>query len=337
MIVFRWKNSCKHIILCRSRNGFWYLTDEMSFEEIAELITHYRKKKIAITPDGTLLKHPVPRQSWELGHDSIMIEKKLGEGAFGEVYKGEMYLDQNLKIPVAIKTLRDIEATKSERQEFLKEARLMRQLRHKHIVSLYGVCAQEQPMMIIMELAPGGSLLNHLREKGHSISLSEHVRYCVDSAKGMRYLEKNKVIHRDVAARNCLLGDKKDVKVSDFGLGLLATTVKADASQKVPIRWLSPETLQTMTFTLKSDVWSFGIMMWEVFSDGQEPYPDFNTSKVREAVGKHKYKMEPPFGTPLTVRELMIKLWQHNPNDRPNFRYITKELKNNYSSLHNTT
>ncbi len=150
------------------------------------------------------------------------------------------------KRDVAVKTGRRSALTKKELENFMTEARMMRQYKHANIVHLYGVTAKAEPLMIIMELVPGGTLRDYLRKKGCSVATGERVRFCLEAARGMEYLDSKRCIHRDLAARNCLLTESNEVKISDFGLAIGQSSAYRISAQsrKVAIRWLAPETIK---------------------------------------------------------------------------------------------
>ena len=201
-----------------------------------------------------LLITPVPRQLWQLSHDQITLGKRLGAGAFGEVFKGELRRHKKDVSTVAVKTLKtDGRVTKAQRQSFVAEARIMRRYKHANIVRLMGIAVTDTPVMIVLEFCPGGALLDMLKaQRQHIMNAADndaacaHRRLlcaCVDAALGLAYLESMHTVHRDIAARNCLLDAQGQVKIADFGLSLsTAADGKAtDTSHMhVPLRWLAP-------------------------------------------------------------------------------------------------
>jgi serine/threonine protein kinase len=198
----------------------------------------------------------------------------------------------------------------------------------QNIVRLYGVALHRTPIMIVMQLAVNGSLLARLRDFTVVVSKADRVRYAKDAASGMAYLEGQRVIHRDVAARNCLLGEKGEVKISDFGLSLGDTTEHRERGVALmPVRWLAPETLARGVSTNKSDVWSFGVLLFEIYSDGAVPFKGMRNSEVRDRVLKENLRLRPPTDTPEEVATLMTLCWTVEPNGRPDFESMRKQLK----------
>ncbi|VDP02989.1 unnamed protein product [Heligmosomoides polygyrus] len=198
------------------------------------------------------------------------------------------------------------------------EAKIMRRLDHPNIVRMYGVAPQEEPVMIILELAVNGSLkrntivskyvevfIKSYYKKNENVTNDKKLKFATDACRGMCYLSLEKIIHRDLAARNCLLGAAYEVKISDFGLSVAdKSELRLNKLQKVPVKWLSPETINEGVFTTKTDVWSFGVLMWEIFANCKsDPFPgETNAQAVSLITGKTP-PMEPPPGSPLLVKQ----------------------------------
>nr|4CSV_A Chain A, SRC-ABL TYROSINE KINASE ANCESTOR [synthetic construct]4UEU_A Chain A, TYROSINE KINASE AS - A COMMON ANCESTOR OF SRC AND ABL [synthetic construct] len=256
-----------------------------------------------------------PHDKWEIPRSEITLERKLGSGQFGEVYEGKW---RNYNIEVAVKTLK--EGTMSV-EEFLQEAQIMKKLKHPNLVQLYGVCTKEPPIYIITEYMSHGSLLDYLRDcEGHTVNAQALLDMAAQVASGMAYLESQNFIHRDLAARNCLVGENNVVKVADFGLARLINEDEytARAGAKFPIKWTAPEAISYNRFSIKSDVWAFGILLWEIFTYGQVPYPGMSGSEVIEQV-ERGYRMPRPQGCPEEIYELMLQCWNKSPEERPTF------------------
>ncbi|XP_021913370.1 proto-oncogene tyrosine-protein kinase ROS isoform X3 [Zootermopsis nevadensis] len=282
--------------------------------------------------------------------DQITLTKFLGSGAFGEVFEGNARNLANSgggETRVAIKTLRK-GATEQEKAEFLKEAQLMSNFKHEHILQLLGVCLDNDPNFIIMELMENGDLLSYLRSNrpllytGNSLTLLDLMAMCVDVARGCRYLEEMHFVHRDLACRNCLVssGDPQTriVKIGDFGLA--RDIYKNDYYRKegeglLPVRWMAPESLVDGVFTCQSDVWAFGVLIWEIMTLGQQPYPARTNLEVLHYV-RNGGRLGRPNNCPEELYQLMLKCWNYNPETRPTFTYcleVLEELKSKSTDL----
>lgn len=205
----------KHFIVQTTAEGF-YRFEGPAFPSIQELILHQYQSELPVTSrSGAVLKKPILRERWELSNDDVMLLDKIGRGNFGDVYKAK--LKSSPKKEVAVKTCR-MTLPDEQKRKFLQEGRILKQYDHPNIVKLIGICVQKQPIMIVMELVPGGSLLNFLRKNAQTLVSKQLLRMCRDAAAGMQYLESKNCIHRDLAARNCLIGDDNIVKISDFGM-----------------------------------------------------------------------------------------------------------------------
>ncbi|CAB3226870.1 unnamed protein product [Arctia plantaginis] len=265
--------------------------------------------------------------------EQITLTKFLGSGAFGEVFEGiaRQINGSTADTKVAVKTLRK-SATEQEKTEFLKEAALMSNFKHEHILSLLGVCLDNDPNYIIMELMEGGDLLSYLRAKRaslyspESLTLLDLLNMCVDVTKGCRYLEEMHFVHRDLACRNCLVAHRSNgrvVKIGDFGLA--RDIYKNDYYRKegeglLPVRWMAVECLVDGVFSCQSDVWAWGVLCWEVLSLGQQPYPARTNRQVLAYVRAGGTPDRPP-NCPSVFYDLLQKCWSYSAETRPSFRH----------------
>ncbi|XP_064505762.1 proto-oncogene tyrosine-protein kinase ROS isoform X2 [Pseudopipra pipra] len=275
--------------------------------------------------------------------DKLNLHKLLGSGAFGEVYEGtavDILAGGNGESKVAVKTLKK-GATDHEKSEFLKEAHLMSKFDHPHILKLLGVCLLNEPQYLILELMEGGDLLNYLRGarkqklQNPLLTMTDLLDICLDVCKGCVYLEKMHFIHRDLAARNCLVSEKeyesssRIVKIGDFGLA--RDVYKNDYYRKrgeglLPVRWMAPESLIDGVFTNHSDVWAFGILVWETLTLGQQPYPGLSNTEVLHHV-RSGGRLESPNNCPDDLCDLVTRCWSQEPHNRPTFSYIHDKLQ----------
>ncbi|XP_040216268.1 tyrosine-protein kinase ABL2 isoform X2 [Rana temporaria] len=324
-ISLRYEGRVYHYRINTASDGKVYVTAESRFNTLAELVHHH-----STVADGlvTILHYPAPKcnkptvygvspihDKWEMERTDITMKHKLGGGQYGEVYVGVW---KKYNLTVAVKTLKE---DTMEVEEFLKEAAVMKEIKHPNLVQLLGVCTLEPPFYIVTEYMYYGNLLDYLRECNREEVTAVVLLYMATQiSSAMEYLERKNFIHRDLAARNCLVGENHVVKVADFGLSRLMTgdTYTAHAGAKFPIKWTAPESLAYNTFSIKSDVWAFGVLLWEIATYGMSPYPGIDLSQVYDLLEKG-YRMEQPEGCPPKVYELMRACWQWNPADRPSF------------------
>lgn len=308
----------KHFIVQTTQEGH-YRFEGPTFPSIQELIRHQWLSGLPVTSrSGAILKTPILRERWELNNDDVILLEKIGRGNFGDVYKAQL---KTCKTEVAVKTCK-VTLPDEQKRKFLQEGRILKQYDHPNIVKLIGICVQKQPIMIVMELVPGGSLLTYLRKNTSTITQREQLRMCKDAAAGMSYLESKYCIHRDLAARNCLVGYECIVKISDFGMSREEEEyIVSDGMKQIPIKWTAPEALNFGKYTSLCDVWSYGILIWEIFSKGGNPYSGMSNSQAREKIDAG-YRMPAPDGTPEEIYRLMLRCWDYDPEKRPHFDQI---------------
>ncbi|XP_041086191.1 megakaryocyte-associated tyrosine-protein kinase-like [Polyodon spathula] len=300
------------------------------FYNLIDMIQSYMKEKGAI---ATTLQKPKQKEGtksaaeelskagWLLDMKKLTLGESIGEGEFGAVFKGE-YMGQK----VAVKNIKcDVTA-----QAFLEETAVMTKLQHPNLVRLLGVILHNG-LHIVTEFMAKGNLVNFLRSRGRSlINARQLLRFALDVCEGMEYLESRKFVHRDLAARNILVSSDNAAKVSDFGLAKVDP--KSMDNAKLPVKWTAPEALKKeQKFSTRSDVWSYGVLLWETFSYGRQPYPKMTLKEVKEKVEKG-YRMEAPEDCPPAVYALMRSCWENDPGKRPSFRKLREKLEKEHRS-----
>ncbi|XP_033636365.1 ephrin type-A receptor 3-like [Asterias rubens] len=268
---------------------------------------------------------------WEILRCDLDVDDTvLGRGNFGEVRSGTV--DQGGKrTKCAIKILKGL-ASPSDRKDFLEEFRTMTKIGyHPNIVSLIGACQDQDVLYVALEYLPNGDLRNHLRssrpdtESEPSLTSDQLIKFALDVAMGMEHLASSAVIHRDLAARNILLGRGFVAKVADFGLSRGEDIYVQTSMKRVPTRWLSIESILHNVYTTKSDVWSFGILVWEIATLGGTPYPSIRTKDLASHL-TDGYRMSKPQNCDEKIYTLMIQCWEENPTNRPSFSDLVTVL-----------
>uniref|UniRef100_A0A1A8BZ21 receptor protein-tyrosine kinase n=1 Tax=Nothobranchius kadleci TaxID=1051664 RepID=A0A1A8BZ21_NOTKA len=326
------------IIVC-NRRGF-----ERGDSEYTDKLQHYTSghmspgMKIYIDPFTYEDPNEAVREfAKEIDISCVKIEQVIGAGEFGEVCRGRLKLPGRREIIVAIKTLK-VGYTDRQRRDFLSEASIMGQFDHPNIIRLEGVVTRCKPLMIITEYMENGSLDAFLRKHDGQFTVIQLVGMLRGIASGMKYLSDMSYVHRDLAARNILVNSNLVCKVSDFGLSRVLeddpeasyTTREATGSYlspggKIPIRWTAPEAIAYRKFTTASDVWSYGIVMWEVVSYGERPYWEMSNQDVIKAIDEG-YRLPAPMDCPVVLHQLMLDCWEKGRSDRPKFGQIVTIL-----------
>uniref|UniRef100_A0A915M8T4 Protein kinase domain-containing protein n=1 Tax=Meloidogyne javanica TaxID=6303 RepID=A0A915M8T4_MELJA len=228
---------------------------------------------------NVLLKRAIGRHEWELSHSAIKKGDELGSGAFGVVRTGTFTAADGTVKNVAIKEATLSTCTKDQIKEFMNEARVMRKFKHPNVI--FCVAVGQEPLMIVMDLATEGALKDHLQRQTRSVRSKLYM--CLGAASGLSHVHERNVVHCDVAARNCLFSENK-VKIADFGLARelehKQRAIKLRKDQRLPIKWLAPETMIERACTKKSDVWAYGVLCWEIFSNGAAPYAGVGSNNI---------------------------------------------------------
>ncbi|CAM4402581.1 unnamed protein product [Lepidochelys olivacea] len=316
----------KHYHVHTNYENKYYLAENYCFNSVPQLIHYHQHNSAGMI---TRLRHAVTTKAnkvpstsslgngiWELKREEIVLLKELGSGQFGVVQWGKW----KGKYDVAIKMIK--EGSMSE-DEFIEEAHTMMKLNHPKLVKLYGVCTETYPFYIVAEYMANGCLLNYLRSHGKELQPFQLLEICYSICEAMTFLESQQFIHRDLAARNCLVDSDLTVKVSDFGMAryVLDDLYVSSLGTKFPVKWSAPEVFHYTKFSSKSDVWAFGILMWEVFTLGKQPYELYDNVQVIEKVSEG-YRLYRPQLASETIYQLMYCCWHELPEKRPTFHQL---------------
>uniref|UniRef100_A0AAR2L7J8 Receptor protein-tyrosine kinase n=1 Tax=Pygocentrus nattereri TaxID=42514 RepID=A0AAR2L7J8_PYGNA len=277
-----------------------------------------------LTPSGTA---PNQAQLRILKETELKRVKILGTGAFGTVYKGVWVPEgESVKIPVAIKILSEATGPKAN-VEFMDEALIMASIEHPHLVRLLGVCLSPA-IQLVTQLMPHGCLLDYVHEHKDNIGSQLLLNWCVQIAKGMMYLEEKRLVHRDLAARNVLVKSPNHIKITDFGLARLLDTNEKEYNAdggKMPIKWMALECIHYRKFTHQSDVWSYGVTIWELMTFGGKPYEGIPTCEIPDILEKGERLAQPTTCT-IDVYMVMVKCWMIDADSRPRFKELAAEF-----------
>ncbi|XP_051764697.1 tyrosine-protein kinase SYK isoform X5 [Ctenopharyngodon idella] len=265
--------------------------------------------------------------------DLTLEDGELGSGNFGTVLRGVYQMKKTQKV-VAVKILKNDDDNAAVKEEMLREANVMQQLDNPYIVRMIGICEAEN-LMLVMELAELGPLHKFLQKNKH-ISMKNITELVHQVSMGMKYLEEHNFVHRDLAARNVLLVTQHYAKISDFGLSKALTEdenyYKAKGHGKWPVKWYAPECMNYFKFSSKSDVWSFGVLMWEAYSYGQKPYKGMKGNEVIQMIESGQ-RMQSPLDCPTEMYNLMLKCWTYKPDERPGFSVVEPRLRHYYYDI----
>uniref|UniRef100_A0A3B1K5V3 Proto-oncogene tyrosine-protein kinase receptor Ret n=1 Tax=Astyanax mexicanus TaxID=7994 RepID=A0A3B1K5V3_ASTMX len=290
---------------------------------------------------------------WEFPRKNLVLGKTLGEGEFGKVVKATAFRLKGKAgyTTVAVKMLKE-NASHSELRDLLSEFTLLKQVNHPHVIKMYGACSQDGPLYLIVEYAKYGSLRNFLRESRkvgpsymgsdanrnssylenpdeRALTMGDLISFAWQISRGMQYLAEMKLVHRDLAARNVLVAEGRKMKISDFGLS--RDVYEEDSYVKrskgrIPVKWMAIESLFDHIYTTQSDVWSFGVLLWEIVTLGGNPYPGIAPERLFNLL-KTGYRMEKPENCTEEMYSLMLRCWKQEPDKRPTFSEISKELE----------
>ncbi|EDO35408.1 predicted protein, partial [Nematostella vectensis] len=274
---------------------------------------------------------------WEIPRDCVTLGDRIGEGQFGIVFAGTVKIGEDT-IKAAIKCIKDVD-DRYDMKDLKLEMEMMKEIGyHPNVVSLIGTCTIETPLYIITEYVSGGNLLDQLRQSrrtdskyvnvNSTLTSRDLLRIALDVSRGMRHIAMKKFVHRDLAARNVLMTDTLTAKVADFGLArdiyCEGKYVKTGGG-RLPIKWMAPEAIRDQVYTTQTDVWSFGVLLWEIVTLGRSPYPGVPIAMLLEKL-LYGYKMPCPSHCSEEVYSVMESCWQLEPSARPGFGELSKIL-----------
>ncbi|XP_068207607.1 tyrosine-protein kinase STK-like [Palaemon carinicauda] len=322
-----------HYRIFVNTSGYYFIYPCAVYATLIDLIEAqiYRSERDVIREHLTMpcakptpvMNNLTPSNEWAIPIKDLHFVEKIGDGNFSEVWLGNCY-----KTPVAIKKL--MKGSSMSMSQFMEEAAIMKTLKNKNIVVLYGICTTKDTIYIITEYLKNGSLLDFLRrEENEDLPDNIRVSFALQVANGMCYLERKRLIHRDLAARNVLVGESINCKIADFGLARILQEGEYNASSKVKfaLKWTPPEAFLKNSFTIKSDVWSFGILCYEIFTGGEVPYPAFSVEDYITQV-RDGYRMKQPSDCPDFMYEIMLSCWNKTAHQRPTFEFLHQQLQN---------
>ncbi|CAF3798026.1 unnamed protein product [Adineta steineri] len=281
-------------------------------------------------------------KSRQIIRKNLIIHEKVGQGCFGDVYRGELKQNKNKSLEVAIKVSRDQNV--SSMHEFLYEANRMKDFSHRNILSLIGVTWDpSRKAMVLLPYMKNGDLKSYISNEKHQPTVRQLITWAIQVADGMEYLSSSKFVHRDLATRNCMLDEQLICLISDFGLSrdvidrdyyVVPTTTKENDGKSIPmmprrlpLRWLSPESIESSKYTIQSDVWSFGVLLWELMSRGKTPYPGIDNADLFTYI-KNGYRLQKPtYCPPLLYKSAMALCWHIDPTQRPTFTQLAHDIR----------
>ncbi|KAG5838563.1 tyrosine-protein kinase HCK [Anguilla anguilla] len=323
----------KHYKIRTLDDGGFYISPRITFSTLQDLVSHYKKQSDGLCQALTVPclspkpQKPWEKDAWEIPRESLRLERRLGAGQFGEVWMATY----NNHTKVAVKTMKP---NSMSVEAFLAEANLMKTLQHDKLVRLNAVVTKEEPIYIITEFMEKGSLLDFLRSnEGSRIQLPKLIDFSAQIAEGMAYIEQRNYIHRDLRAANILVSETLACKIADFGLARIIEDNEYSAREgaKFPIKWTAPEAIHYGSFTIKSDVWSFGILLTEIISYGRTPYPGMPHSELIRSL-ERGYRMQRMDNCPQELYDIMLMCWKSRPEDRPTFEYLQSVLEDFYTA-----
>ena len=328
-------NNVKHYRIHQLHDGRFQVNSFLRFSTLSELIDHYQHHADGIPVrlskpllrNSSTLQPNLHQNLKELPRSKILLKEIFQKGEFSEIWKGKMR-DGKRSIEVSVEI--PILDSKSK-TDFFKESMIMNDLNHSNIVRIHGICSKESPILIVTEFLEKGDLGEYLKEnKEKSLELGELITISAQVASGMAYLEKHNVVHRYLAACNVFMHEGNIFKIGNFFFARSLTLLELfdNPDVRLFIRWMSPEVLTKLKYSTKSDVWSFGILLYEMITCDSLPYTGLRNRDVGLKVIKG-YRLPKPCSCPESLYEIMQACWNEQPEHRPTF----KELQNTMTNM----
>ena len=332
IVSIRDNDKVRHYQILSLDDDEFCISLRLTFKSIPDLILHYSEKDgelcEALTDPCVVLREQRIIRRWEISRNDIQFTRMIGVHEHLEEWEGKWRFT-----PITIKMSTEGFVSIAK---FFEEVELMKQLKHDNILEFYGVCMQQNPLCIT-EFTNRGNLQAHLKTKGYKLTNDDLINMGVHIASAMHYLEGKRCVHRHLQAINVMLQQSSSnnyiSKVANFTYARIATKhdyVESTSQETFPIKWTAPESLRTKRFTFKSDVWSFGIVLYELITCGNEPYPQLGLTEKQKLLEKLDtgYRMSRPPGCPGELHDIMIECWREDVDDRPTFGTLLQKLRN---------
>ena len=336
VLSIRNADTVKHYHIRQRDDSNYYINRRVTFLTIQDLVNHYKKdadglaqqlRVPSVRLDQSEIKSLYYHDGWETQRTSIQLEKKVSFWSkYSEVWSGLW----NNSTVVAVKVLKPEFVNLSD---FIAAAKVMKNFNHPNLLKLYAVCTLEEPIYMVTELMKHGALLDYLRKGDERyLKLPQLIDIVTQIAGGMTYLEEHSFVHGDLATRNVLVGKHNIYKLADYGIADLIHDSSLPWEFVMGIKWAAPEVVHHHKLSIKSDVWSFGIVIWEVLKKGAMPYPGLSSHQVLENIEKG-YRMPPPDNCPDNLYQIMMSCWRHDPDCRPKFEHLECQLQDLMSAI----